>query len=107
MLEYLHKPKEGALDVKFALFRTTKENMPKFYENLFKTLAVGFGQEDINIKDVNIMSDRFPFTAFVNIGGFKKLIEDLKITSDGKITYGENNQLITKASSQIKGCLFN
>jgi len=34
------------------------------------------------------MIDVFALTAFVNVGGIKKLIDGLKITRDGKVTYG-------------------
>lgn len=52
------------------------------------------------------MADEFPFKAWVNVGGTKKQVEDLKIDHMGKVTYGGKNQLITKASAQIKGCQF-
>jgi hypothetical protein len=43
--------------------RINKEGYPDLTSKLSKTLSTGFGNEDINIKDVNIMADEFAFKA--------------------------------------------
>ena len=63
MLEQLHAPKTGSKDVKYVLMRINKEGYPDLTSKLSKTLSTGFGNEDINIKDVNIMADEFAFKA--------------------------------------------
>lgn len=57
MLEYLSNPVSGVKDVKYALLRAEPEAMSSVHAKLNRTLAAGFGQEEINIADVNLMAD--------------------------------------------------